>query len=161
MPLVIRGPGLGARHLDVAASLVDLPRTLTGLAGLASAPHWGGRDLFDGAADAPTFVFECPAGGPGGSLAIIDGPHKVLLADETDAVKNAAVAEAYDLTDDHAEERDLFAEGAEWPVDTARRYARQVGGLRSALYEAERAALRPKDIQQLEALGYTDGVEDD
>ena len=106
-------------------------------------------------------MFECPAAGPGGNLAIIEGGRKVLLPDTADAVKGARVAEAYELDTDRLEERDVFESGATWPETTAQRFARELAGLRTALYDAERAALRPQDIQQLEALGYTDGVDDD
>ena len=50
---------------------------------------------------------------------------------------------------------------ADWPEETARRFARELSGLRARLYENDRAALRPQDVQQLEALGYVDGTDEE
>ena len=58
MPFLVHGPGIEPESISDHVSLIDLPRTVAGLVGVAPHPGWMGRDLWGSAEPAPVFTFQ-------------------------------------------------------------------------------------------------------
>lgn len=152
VPFFVHGPGVSAEVVERAASLVDLPRTLCGLAGVEPARAWGGVDLFDVLDDRPALGFECPPEGEG-AMAIVSGPHKLHMPALPQELSSDHLRCAFDLELDRGEQNALGAEEA-WVgalLDRTRALASQALTQR---YDSSAADLGHEDEEILKALGY-------
>ncbi|MCP3917986.1 MAG: sulfatase [bacterium] len=152
VPLILRAPGVSAGDDPALASLVDLPRTLCGLAGAQPPAAWGGRDLLQPApAEHTVFVFQCMPDIPQ-YVAAVDTRWKWIFADEGGP---GVLRFAYDLDADPAEKSDRAgdAHGSDWSARLGR--AREaLGELYRPALEAPAAQLGESQRRQLDALGY-------
>ena len=71
-------PGGVFDHVTRAASLIDVPRTLTALARVLPDAGWQGRSLLEAGAEEPVFAFQVWGDPRAATLAVIDGPHKLI-----------------------------------------------------------------------------------
>ena len=159
IPLCIRAPGLAPGVDDSLVSLVDLPRTLTELAGIDPEPNWMGRDISQVGTGETVLSYQC--GGPDGTgMAWFHGDHKLIFTESKAEDDSLPLSHAYDLSKD-ASERENVAHSGEWvgPAGPQAREALRAGldpllDVGTGEYSAEQAA-------QLEALGYTGDDKDD
>jgi arylsulfatase len=106
VPLLIHGPGVTPGDRLEAASLVDLPRTLAHLADVAPSPAWLGRSLLEAPAAPPVaFAFECDLHGGPSSVAVVDGPLKMIALLEAEG--GLMPFQVFDLAVDPAERSPL------------------------------------------------------
>jgi len=155
IPLFVHGGGLEPAVVDHAASLVDVPRTLADLAGIAPEPRWGGASLLELDRDRPIYTFECDELVDDG-LAMIEGPHKVITSEDHLEREHWRVVEAYDLEADPAERRNLHAEGAPWVEELHDELAPEAERMRVQLLDVDRAVLSFEQQEQLRKLGYAE-----
>jgi len=148
IPLVLRAPGLAARTLEHAVTLLDVTPTLAALAGVPGEPDWLGTDLRTLASARPTLAFRLQKET---QLALIEGGKK-LLARDIGGFENGLVDSAYDLLRDPREEAPLDA-GA-WAAELARRNARLVRQARTEVVEPATALLQPDIEKGLKDIGY-------
>lgn len=114
VPILLHGPDIPPRLVDLGASLIDLPPTLTALARVGGLPYWQGTDLARLDHERTLFAFECAR--EESSVAILRGAHK-LLALETPAGDRPVVPwQAFDLFRDPGERHDLLASQG-WPEE--------------------------------------------
>ncbi|MCA9545719.1 MAG: sulfatase-like hydrolase/transferase, partial [Myxococcales bacterium] len=81
VPLVIKAPGVAARTVETAVSLLDVTPTVVDLLGLQAVPALDGRslvDALDGAALAPRPVLT-RSSRSGYRYAVVDGPWKLMI----------------------------------------------------------------------------------
>ena len=153
VPLLIRAPGLAAGTRDGAASLVDIPRTMSRLAGLEPHPDWGGEDLMTFTGQRTIYAFQCSNTGPPNHVAIIEGSYKlVTTTDERSTTPGDAVELAYDLEGDPREQTDVRT--ADWVAPLYERRRASLTHQMQALYSGRAKELSSEQAAQLEALGY-------
>jgi arylsulfatase A-like enzyme len=104
IPLLVSAPGLAPGVRAQPASLLDLPRTLCALAGVAPAPQWGGVDLFSATDERTLFAFECDLRGGASSLALITDGKTLIASDPPES--EPALEAAFDLAQDPLERAD-------------------------------------------------------
>ncbi|TAJ12707.1 MAG: hypothetical protein EPO68_13585 [Planctomycetota bacterium] len=103
VPLLLRVRGRAPGRDAAPASLVDLPRTLSAIAGLEPWPGWTGRDLFTATSGAPAIhAFEC-APGPDTRMAAIHDLLKLVVAGAEADKLDAQLLAAFDLRADPLE----------------------------------------------------------
>jgi arylsulfatase A-like enzyme len=153
VPLFIVGPGLEPGGVDHAASLVDLPPTVAALAGLEPDDSWLGRSLLSLEADRPAFVFQCKAGEPG-TLAIIEGSHKLIGAEDPEPLGRGEFLRAFDLAADPGEQYNRIAAPGDWPTELAGRLGKAAAELLVPIVGAEEAELDDAALEKLRSLGY-------
>ncbi len=155
IPLFLHGPDLGAAMVEHPASLVDLPRTFLGLAGVEPPVYLEGRDLValaaagpEGARPAYSFVriAEAPM------VAVLEGTRKIYGPAEPERLAAGEVLLATDLAADPGE-RDVLAKPA-WSLALARAQAEAIAHLVRAVAEPERVELSAEDRAFLDGIGY-------
>ena len=170
VPLLIHAPGLAPRRVPHAAGLVDLPATVSALAGLAPHAGWLGHPLHELDRERPVFLFGCNNRGRAPSVALVEGDAKLVLDEQALRRTHPGTSEeragatdgwagtllgAYDLARDPGEERDLGA-SAPWAEDALARLGAALGALlepRTAGAGAEPGADELESLQQLGYLG--------
>jgi len=153
IPLLVRAPGLAPRAETRAASLVDVPRTIADLAGVPPAPGWLGESLLSLSRDRAVFAFECDWRSDRSTVAVVEGPRKLI---GIESISRRALVEpwrAYDLSDDPGERRDLAGERA-WPRALFERARPVVRPLLAPAFGEQAAALGEDKTKELRALGY-------
>jgi len=153
VPLFLVGPGIEPGVVEHAASLVDLPPTLAALAGLEPDASWLGRSLLEPSVDRPAFLFQCKAGSPG-TLAVVEGAHKLIGPEDPEALVRGEFRWAFDLAADPAERSDLSATPEAWPAALAARLGPAAAKLLEPIVGPEEAVLDDAAREQLQALGY-------
>lgn len=156
IPLIIRGPLAVPRQITSAASLVDLPRTLAGVAGFQAHVQWGGRDLFGELVDRTAFSFESPASGKAGLVMMVEKSQKVIFEHTDEAIEQGEIYAAYDLESDRLELREYDSNDVEWAKQLMKSNAAELNGLSRELFKAPKAQLRAEDVENLAAVGYVD-----
>ncbi len=152
IPLFVHGPGLSARRVEHAATLVDLPRTICDLAGVEPAPTWDGTSLLELAVDRPAFSFEC-GWRDERRLALIAESQKLIAPAEQELLRPEHLLYAYDLRADPHEREDARTRAA-WPAELLLRLAPHAAVLLDAKYDASSARVGPEDEETLRMLGY-------
>lgn len=111
VPLLISGPGVALRGAcDALVNLVDLPRTILSLAGLATPATWQGVDLGPllqnkvREVQAETFI-ECQATANIFQLTCVTGSYKMVL------YRDCESGEFYDLANDPDQQENLWGVG--------------------------------------------------
>lgn len=130
VPLLIHGPGVSARPIELGASLVDLAPTIAALARVAPLPYWQGADLLKLTRERTLFAFECAPSDS--SVAILAGTHKLIAVEDPRERRLAAPWHAFDLAQDPDERHDILGVEA-WPDELFRASAPMVEGLLSPL----------------------------
>ena len=143
IPLVFHGRMFAPAEVTTNVSLIDLPRTIAGIAGVPPAPEWGGRSIIEGGAERVLFAAR------GSDWVGIRGNRKVFF--EPDRLDH--VVEAYDLDVDPAERNDLTTKAA-WPLEFLRSFARDVDELITPQLTSEELDISVELDDRLEALGY-------
>ena len=160
IPLLLRGPGLEPRDVDFGASLVDLPRTLSRLAGITPPGIWLGSDLVPLDRERPIFSFLASRRrrADGSShIAMIHGGRKLILSSrDENALELGELFAAYDLTADPGEQTDLRAEAPGWIVPMETRFRPLLEHLLQPLYTPVDRVLSEEQEAALRAMGYTD-----
>ncbi|MEO0652675.1 MAG: sulfatase, partial [Planctomycetota bacterium] len=155
VPFFVHGAGIEPGRSALSASLVDVPRTLSALAGLDPDPTWDGASVLDLTTDRPAWTFQCPPELPG-LMGIVDGPTKVHLEASTAALAPPRLAGTYDLTRDPGEQRpDLLP--ASTGIDFVTRREPLARDALTPRYESDAAPLGSDAEAMLKALGYLDG----
>ncbi len=150
IPLLLYGPGLGPRDVTSTATLLDLAPTLAGLAGIPVNPDWQGTPLAALTGERPTFAFRLQK--ERRQVAILDGDRKILTQDPS-RLGAGACDEAYDLTADPLEEKNLVKESS-WPAELARRLSGVTLLQLEPKVRSVEVQVNPELQQQLEGLGY-------
>lgn len=153
VPLLVRAPGLAPADDRTLGSLVDLPRTLSRLAGVGDHRGWMGQDLFAPQGSRPVFSFQTRQVQGATDVAVIHRGRKLIL----DAEHEDALRHAYDLREDAGETTDLGAQ--ESYRDLRRRVAQALITVRTALLGREDSTISAELRANLDALGY--GGDDD
>lgn len=155
VPLLLRAPGLTPGDDSHSSSLIDLPRTLTVLAGLPPHEEWLGQDLLAGSREnQPVFSFQARTVLGSIDVAVIHDLRKVILNEaEGDALRHA-----YALDTDPAE----LLDRAEQPE--LQRLRDDVEGalraVRTPIFGREAATIDADQRANLDALGYGGDEED-
>ncbi|HEX6882726.1 MAG TPA: sulfatase [Planctomycetota bacterium] len=151
VPLLIHGPGIAAREVAESASLVDLPRTLATLAGVAPAPSFLGEDLLALARARPSYVFVHNE--QDGLVAVVEGTRKVIAAANPERLAAGEIRGGTDLARDPGEKVDLAASEG-WGQELARAHAAALAELLRPRVAARRVELSEEDRTFLNDLGY-------
>jgi choline-sulfatase len=156
VPLVLAGPGIAARRLELPATLLDVTPTLAALAGLERDARWPGRSLLELAEERPSWAFRLQRTR---QIALLEGGRK-LLADDPAAFGGAGTLQAYDLTRDPPEAHPEA--DADWARPLALRHADELAALLEPVTDEVEAELDAQHLRELRALGYDgDEAEDD
>jgi arylsulfatase A-like enzyme len=153
VPLLVRGPGLEPRRVPWSATLVDVARTLADMAGVEPAPDWRGASLLRLEEDRPAFLFDCALGGRNHRAAVVDGPRKLLIADEDEAIAEGRALGLYDLSDDPAERENRLGPST-WTDEDRAWLRRALAAVRRPVVEAATATLDADAAEAMGALGY-------
>ncbi len=163
IPLFIHGGALESRVVHHASSLTDLARTISHLCGVLPREEWDGTSLLGIDHERTLLVFERFLAYQG-NIAAVRGPHKLLAIADADVLDSGEVVAAYDLGEDPGETLNL-AGGEAWPAELACEIASET----RLLLETQAAIVArvkggagsiqavPRDIEQIEALGYAEG----
>jgi arylsulfatase A-like enzyme len=151
IPLILAGPGIGPGESAVPASLIDLPRTLAGLAGIDPHPVWGGVDLLRAPDERALLAFQCDLHGRDSSFALFARGKKLVFAEDP-AANAPALQAAFDLDADPEERLDRAAEP--WAADMARAYAPHVLQALQAKLGAAQAVPGEAALEDMGHLGY-------
>jgi len=154
IPLFVHGAGLAPRKNPTAASLVDLARTIAGLAGVAPEASWHGVDLFTASENSPILGFWQTR--LHHRMSIVEGEHKLLCDAEPEKLLKGELTSAFDLGEDPDELEDLLDESS-WPAEMARAHAEFLLQLLEAAPETYPTLSddeRAQTLAELEALGY-------
>jgi len=160
VPLVVWSPRFPPGVDERPVTLVDLPRTLAELAGVAPDPGWGGASLLDPPATRTLYAFG--EGPHKETVVLLEDPRKVMALADPDALAAGAFRRAFDLSADPREERDLGAGGstgsigAAWPAELCRARAEEVRALLE-LRLAPASLTGTEDLGDLQDLGYAAG----
>ncbi len=160
VPLVVHADGLQPGHNTVSASLVDLPRTLTQLAGIASHESWGGQDLSEVVPTVPLVSYQSRPWQKQLDVAVVEGGYKWVLR-----ANDLKVLHLYHVEEDPLELVDLWPLNAASPVDSDR--ARHLAArarfnqlktmlrqLDEPIFGGVRANATAADLGKIEAAGY-------
>jgi choline-sulfatase len=124
VPLLISGVGIEPREIETGVSLVDIAPTLAQMAGAPVDPAWRGVSLLAPPPERALFAFQ--ADRPRGrSIAVVEGSRKEILIEEDGALPREGIVDAYDLTRDPSERRNLVRADERWPTDVFGRLARR------------------------------------
>ncbi len=156
VPLLIRGPGLGAGAHTQAASGVDIAPTITSLVDVNPDSGWSGHSLFSHPAGPEAqFVvgFDC-ARLEEPSLMLIDGPWK--LSTPLASIDDSAIAprSLFNLEADPGEQRNLIQSDPERATLLLDRWRSTIEASLVGRATAMEAVLSQKELLDLEALGY-------
>ncbi len=148
VPLILHAPGLAPRDDSSPASLVDLPRTLTGLAGIQVHSDWIGRDLCQSSDEPPIVSYQSRPWQKNLDMAVVHRGRKWILA-----ANGRQVLHQYDVAQDPKELLDLSGSGS------GKALLKELRALLRTLDEplvSGQAAQTTAAVQaQLDALGYT------
>ncbi len=157
IPLFVLGKGVTKRRVPHAATLVDVPPTLSFLAGLPPDATWKGRSLLELDEERTTVLFECNnRRQPKDAIAVHHGPLK-LLADEPnpDSFRGTwselALRHAYDLEQDPQERTPLAPTAIERWFEGR---SPLPGSLFRAAHDPSASRLSTRHLEQLGELGY-------
>jgi arylsulfatase A-like enzyme len=109
VPFLVHGPGIEPESISDHVSLIDLPRTVAGLVGVAPHPGWMGRDLWGSAEPAPVFTFQTREVGGFNDWAVTHGGVKWILPAEQEGEQVASWI--YNLDTDGGETQNLLEPG--------------------------------------------------
>jgi arylsulfatase A-like enzyme len=151
IPMILRGPDLPPEVRDIPASLVDVPRTVAALAGIAPAEPWGGRDLLSMRESQAVYAFIRVAGEP--LVALIDDGRKVVAPADPLRLASGEHRGAVDLRSDPGELH-LLQEAADWPAELCRKHAARIAALVRPLAPTAASRSTPVTGEQLRNLGY-------
>ena len=152
IPMLLRGPSAEPGTVEHAASLVDVPRTVAEIAGMAPDPGWLGDSLLSVEEDRPLFAFDCAQRGDPHGLLIQDGL-KVVFPPDKQAVSARRVVRAFDLKADPGERTDLAGEArARNALDGLAERVLELLKPRAAAGQAE---LDAGDLRNMRNMGYT------
>lgn len=154
IPLFIHGPGMTPRAASQQASLLDLPRTLTSLCGVAPSPTWGGIDLFghDGRSEVLGFHRYAEED----QVALIDGGRKAVGVFFSEPLAFDRMRCAFDLNDDPQEKVDV-TKSAAWSERLQHRMTELMESYQRNALAPEllgQGALDEATLRDMEALGY-------
>ena len=158
VPLLIHGPGMEPGIRPVDASLIDLPRTLANLVGVAPSPDWHGVDLLAdtaGRREGPIAGFWLTRAHH--HVALVDGTRKVVGHADPERLLEGELLYAHDLAEDPGETRDVRDE-AGWPTEKARVHAEFLRRILEAAPESPQTlsgSERAEALAELEGIGYT------
>ncbi len=159
IPLFFFGPGLEPREVDVGVSLIDLPPTLAGLAGVPVLPTWIGRPLFSIERERPLFSYNEDE--EEAYLAVVEGSRKILFRAALDVGSEDLLgpehfAGAYELSIDPSEAASVLDDDVAWPADLSRSIGPVWSSLSVQLGDAKSRELDEEALEQLRVLGYVD-----
>ncbi len=154
VPLLIHGGSLEPARVSHPASLLDVPKTLADLAGIAPAPEWRGCSLLR--LEAERTLFAVNRTGQEACISILDGSRKVLVSIDLDDLESSETIGIYDVEEDPFETRDLSditggVDAREW-----RRWATTLEPLLEPVAQAVSVELDEEARARLAAIGYGD-----
>ena len=154
VPLILHGPGLPSRDDSSPASLVDLPRTLTGLAGIPVHSDWLGRDLCQSSDEPPIVSYQSRPWRKNLDVAVVYRGRKWIL----DA-RGRQVLHVYDVAEDPDELLDLH--GPDNGQQLLEELRTMLKVLDKPLVSGQTAQTTAAVQAQLDALGYGGDDEED
>ncbi len=157
IPLLVHGPGIEPRTVELAASLVDLAPTLAAMARIDPNPSWLGTSLLALERDRTVFAFECGQGEGRSTVALVDGSKKLIGLEDHAERRLAEPLAAFDLAQDPLEQRDLLDAGEAWPELFFERTRKTVDLLLAPQVGQRASKLDEQRLEQLRALGYAAG----
>ncbi len=153
IPMFLHGPGITAERRGFAASVIDLPRTIAGLAGVAADDDWLGCDLRGLQEERPVYGFWETT--KIHEAFIVHADRKICVEANPEALQQGKLQRSFELGQDPGEQHDVSS-SADWPAQMARDHAREMRTfLRSLaptqnLLDAEREGV----LEELRAIGY-------
>ncbi len=152
IPLLVSAPNVEPGSVPFSAGLIDLPRTLAALTGTSPAPSWRGTNLVELDGERTSLSFQCLRWGGPSSVAIGQGPRKVVTLASKAELPKASAQLAYDLERDPGETTDLASEA--WAGDLLRAKESQLSELLEPVLDADSVRLDSQAREQMRALGY-------
>jgi len=153
VPFIIRGPGLEPGTLEHPVSLIDLGPTVLDLARVPAPAGWLGSSVLTLDEARPLFAFQCRDTLGSSTLAVIDGPRKLIGYEDLEKLRAGSWIGAFDLGADGGENRNVF-EVAPWAAPAAERFAPVLERLMVPLVESEELRLTAEEQERLRAMGY-------
>ncbi len=155
VPLFLHGPGIEPALVDRAASLIDLPRTLAGLARIAPHPEWLGASLLGDIEEREVFVFQCKDDAPVSSWALIARGKKLMGDQEVTTRGRDSLLGAFDLEQDPGETKDRL--GEDWAARLFDEHRSRLEVLFVPLAGSEAVQLGAEQMRELGEMGYGGG----
>ena len=153
VPLFLHGPGIAARVVDFAASLLDVAPTIGALARVPRLDVWLGTPLTELDRERPVFSFECK-GDPSATFALIAEGKKLYASEELTPAQELELIAAYDLEGDPGELRDLVGGGLTWPTALLEHLGPAAAPLLLPMVGTQAIAIEGAWKRELAALGY-------
>jgi arylsulfatase A-like enzyme len=157
IPLLLVGPDVRAGRQSAPASLIDVPRTIAGLANVQAPASWGGCDLRLTADPAPLLAFECNRYGDPSEAALLDGGRKIILEVDLEARTWEPLA-AFDLRTDPDERQNLAS--APWVAELLAKHDRRIVQSLEERVVVHSALSHPESARALRELGYAGPADD-
>ncbi len=157
----LRGPALAPGDVSHAASLLDLPRTLSAMAGIEPNPGWLGASLLGPGEDRPVFAHISTAkNAQPPTMAMIDRGRKLIAISADGPQQLGEIAAAYDLDQDPGEQQNLLqstaAEAPDWVRKLEARLRPMAQMLLRPLVAPNTRTLTAEEEEALRQLGYAD-----
>jgi arylsulfatase A-like enzyme len=151
VPMLVAGPGVAPRTVAAPVTLLDLPATVAGIAGLEPDRTWHGVSLLapDGAGRPAALAFRLQERAH--QVTLVDG-HRKLSVRTPGGFARGEVEAAFELAADPHEVHDLGAEP--WAAALAREHAATVDALLAPATAAELAPTTREKLRELDQLGY-------
>lgn len=148
IPLVLLGREVMPGRNPNAASLIDLPTTITATLGLPPDETWLGRNLFTLTEDRPVAGYECNHRDEPSSRTLIASPYKAIFEQDSDTLEYL-----FDLEQDPAERANRASDPPREARDLITDFE-QLRLLQEPIVGPEASAFGPSALQQLSDLGY-------
>ncbi len=158
VPLILHGPGIAAGRESRPVSLIDFAPTLADLAGLARPAHWRGRSLLAPEEGRVVYAFQSREKEQP-TLAVIDGPRKVIGYEDLAAVRAGRLHAAFDLDADPAEQHSLL-QREDWPAELLRAHLQALEEMLTPLVTSELLDSGADKRMEMQQLGYTGSTDD-
>jgi arylsulfatase A-like enzyme len=154
VPLLVAGPGFAPGVEERSVSLIDLPPTLLCLAGLTPPAQWLGRSLLAPEERRVIYAFQSNRTMPGSTLAVIDGPRKLIAFDDLESVRAGSLHKAFDLERDPGELESVLP-GEAWPAELLRAHQAVLEQLLTPLVTPENLRPDAELLEEMRGMGYT------
>jgi len=157
VPLLLAGRGITPGREARPVSLLDVAPTVAEAAGLPVPDGWLGRSLLGPPPERLLFAFQCWGEPKESTLAVFDGPRKLIASEAAPELEAGGLRGAYALDADPGETVDRRDEA--WVEELLRRARPVIAPLREPRYEVQTLEPGGVELRQLQKLGYAEALD--